>query len=51
MISEGPCDIEDLSNDAENSILSSCVHPPIFMRILEYRIKNSGWKQQDAHKF
>ncbi len=21
-----------------------CFHPPIFMQILEYRIKNTGWK-------
>ncbi len=25
-------------------------HPPIFMHILEYRIKNAGWKRQDMHK-
>ncbi len=24
-------------------------YPPIFMRILDYRIKNAGWKRQDAH--
>ncbi len=25
-------------------------HPPIFMFILEYRLKNTQWKRQDAHK-
>ncbi len=28
-----------------------CFHPPIHMHILEYCIKNAGWKHQDANKF
>lgn len=32
-------------------VISYCFHPPISMRILEYHIKNAGWKRQDSHKF
>ncbi len=39
MISEGSCETEDWSNDAENSALS--IHPSIYMKSLFAKTDNS----------
>lgn len=38
------------STDTKITTVAMFLYPPILMRILGNRIKNTGWKHQDANK-
>lgn len=37
-----------VSPEYDAASVTSCFHPPVLCAFLECRIKNAGWKRQDA---